>query len=101
MQLGTGANCNIWAGAEEVPAFSLPDELPGLDAEAFGDLLEGGKLEVAVAAFDEVKKHAADAKLQGEVDLGQARGLADGDEVLAQSLSRGRIHGSSMPAAKR
>lgn len=91
----------FWAGAEEVPAFSLPDEFPGLRAKPIGDLLEGGELEIAVATFDEVEQHAADTELQGKIDLGQSRGLADGDEILAQVLSRVRIHGSSMTALTR
>ncbi|MFR2950627.1 MAG: hypothetical protein ACLTKG_04410 [Collinsella intestinalis] len=56
-------------GAEEAPAFSLPDELPGLRAKSVGDLLEGGELEVAVATFDEVEQHAAYTELQGKIDL--------------------------------
>ncbi len=70
-------------------------------AKSVGDLLEGGEREVAVATFDEVEQHAAYTELQGKIDLGQSRGLADGDEILAQVLSHVRIHGSSMSASTR
>ena len=61
--LGIGANCNISAGAEEAPAFSLPDGFQGVGVNRSAYLLEGGELEVAVATFDEVEQHAADTEL--------------------------------------